>query len=186
MWKRPSLEPLVAHSPIAVARFILAEAEKRDFTMTPMKLLKIVFLSHGWMLGLYGIPLVRGPVEAWQYGPVFPELYHAIKHLGAQPVALSDLPPGKEEVFDPEAQWVMVDAVERYGPLSASWLSTLTHAPSSPWELTYRDGRRHARIPNDLIEFYYRKMMELHRNSLAAEDAGPGADQKGAGKTHSA
>ena len=164
MWKRrPSLEPLVAHSPIAVARFILAEAEKRDFTMTPMKLLKIVFLSHCWMLGLYGIPLVRGPVEAWQYGPVFPDLYHAIKHLGAQPVVLSDLPPGKEEVFDPEAEEVMADAVERYGPVSASRLSALTHARSSPWELTYRKGERNRPIPNELIEFYYRKMLEVHQ-----------------------
>lgn len=174
MWKRrsrDSLEPLVAHSAIAVARFLLIESERQGFPMTPMKLLKIVFLAHGWMLGLYRIPLVRGPLEAWQYGPVFPELYHAVKHLGAQPVKASDLESEKpKKDFDPEARKVMLDAVGRYGPLSASRLSRLTHAPSSPWELTYREGRRHARMSNDLIEFYYRKMLELHRKSLANEE----------------
>ena len=169
IWNRPSLEPLVAHSPIAVARFILGEADKQGVTLTPMKLLKITYLAHGWMLGLHGIPLIRGPVEAWQYGPVFPELYGAIKHLGAEAVTLSDLPEQKTEVFEAETTEVMRDSVERYGPLSTAELSSLSDAPSSPWELTYRKGGRRRRIPGELIKFYYQKMLELHRQNREAE-----------------
>lgn len=169
MWRRESLEPLVAHSPIAVARYLLTKTEAGQVTVTPMKLLKMVYLAHGWMLGIHGLPLVRGRVEAWQYGPVFPELYHAIKHLGAQPVRVADLPDKPVEAFDPEEKQVMRDAAQQYGPLTAAQLSSLTHAPSSPWELTYRKGIRHRAIPNELIQFYYGEMMRLHRER---EEAG--------------
>lgn len=170
-WKRPSLESLIAHSPISVARFLLREAEARGFAVTPMKLLKMVFLSHGWMLGLHGIPLVRGPVEAWRYGPVFPDLYRLIRHLGTQSVTASDLPAEPKEVFEEEARRVMVGSVERYGPLSASELAEITGAPSSPWELTYRRGGWKPRIRPELIEFYYRKMLEVAGKYEEAEAA---------------
>lgn len=169
MWKSSSLEPLVAHSSIAVARYILREAEKRSFVVPPMKLLKITYLAHGWMLGVHGIPLVRGPIEAWQYGPVFPELYDAIKDLGTQAVTLSDLPEATDEVFEPEAVDTLQGAVERYGPLSTAEVSSLTDARSSPWELTFRKGGRRRRIPSELIRFYYQKMLELHRGVQPAE-----------------
>lgn len=171
MWRRPSLEALVAHSPIAVARYLLTKTEAMQVTVTPMKLLKMVYLAHGWMLGIHGLPLVRGRVEAWQYGPVFPELYHAIKHLGAQPVRVRDLPAEPFEEFDPEEKQVMRDAVEQYGPITAARLSSLTHAPDSPWELTYRKGIRRRAIPNELIEFYYREMLRLHREREEADHA---------------
>ena len=161
MWKSRNSGPVVAHSPTAVARFMLSEADRQGFTVTPMKLIKMVFLAHGWMLALRGIPLVRKPVEAWDHGPVFPGLYHALKHLGSQPVNLSNLLDVDEE-FAPEAKRVMVDAVARYGPLNGERLSALTHAPSSPWDLTYRRGVQDRPIPNELIQFYYRKMLELH------------------------
>ena len=161
MWKARTSQPLVGHSPTAVARFMLSRARERDFAVTPMKLIKMVFLAHGWMLALHKTPLVRKPVEAWDYGPVFPGLYHALKHLGSQPVSLSDL-LDVEEQFSPAAKKVMVDAVARYGPPSAERLSALTHAPSSPWELTYGRGVQDRPIPNELIQFYYRKMLELH------------------------
>ena len=162
MWKRRNSEPVVGHSPTAVARFMLSEAQRRGFAVTPMKLNKMVFLAHGWMLALHGTPLVRRQVEAWDYGPVFPGLYHALKHLGSKAVSLSDLLDIEEE-FDPKAKKTMVDAVARYGPLSAARLSELTHAPSSPWELTYRRGVQDEPIPDELIQFYYRKMLDLHR-----------------------
>lgn len=168
-WKRHSLEGLVAHSPIAVGRYILTKAGEQGFTVTPMKLLKIVYLAHGWMLGIHGLPLVRGRVEAWQYGPVFPELYRAIKHRGAEPVTAADLPDKPHEVFEPEEKRVMSDAVEQYGPLTAAALSSLTHAPNTPWELTYQKGVRGRAIPNELIEFYYREMLRLYREDQEAE-----------------
>ena len=38
-----------------------------------MHAIKLVYLCHGWMLGIYGRSLIGEPVEAWRYGPVVPE-----------------------------------------------------------------------------------------------------------------
>lgn len=40
------------------------------------------------MLGLYGVPLIRDDVQAWKYGPVIPQVYHAgaVKDYRGRPV----------------------------------------------------------------------------------------------------
>ena len=58
-----------------IANYFLQKGEK-DPTMTPMKLIKLVYIAHGWNLGLTGKPLVSEDAEAWKYGPVFPSLYN--------------------------------------------------------------------------------------------------------------
>ncbi len=145
------------HPQFAVARFLLREAMDRSFTVTHMKLQKMVYLAHAWMLALHGIPLVQGRLEAWRYGPVFPQLYHALKAKGAEPLTLADVPEC-DATFDEDETNLMVWAVERYGPLSAARLSRLTHAQSSPWEFTRRQGRNRE-IPAESIRGYYRLLL---------------------------
>ena len=44
-----------------------------------MKVLKLVYISHGFHLALTNDPLIKENVMAWQYGPVIPELYFQLK-----------------------------------------------------------------------------------------------------------
>lgn len=69
-----------------VANRFLELAQERNDTLTPMQVLKLVFIAHGWTLGLLGRPLIRDEVEAWQYGPVIPALYRAVSRFRSQPV----------------------------------------------------------------------------------------------------
>ena len=147
----------LAHSQVAVARFLLVEAAKRDFVVTPMKLQKLVFLAHAWMLALYGMPLVGGRLEAWDFGPVFPALYRRLKHRGAEPLSAADLPES-DEAFEDDVRELLVWIVERYGPLTAAQLSRLTHRKNSPWELSRRHGRNE-RISTQMIRFYYTTLL---------------------------
>ena len=56
-----------------VANEFLKLADKDNDTLTPMQLLKLVFIAHGWCLGLLGRHLIKDSIEAWQYGPVIPK-----------------------------------------------------------------------------------------------------------------
>ena len=47
-----------------------------------LKLVKLVFLAHGWRLGCKGDPLIREQVEAWKYGPIVRSVYDAFKEYG--------------------------------------------------------------------------------------------------------
>lgn len=77
--------PKVYRSTI-VAKEMLKLATGENKTLTPMQLIKLVYLAHCWMLALYSRPLIEEPIEAWKYGPVIPVLYHDIKHYGSNPV----------------------------------------------------------------------------------------------------
>ncbi|MBU2588766.1 MAG: DUF4065 domain-containing protein [Alphaproteobacteria bacterium] len=133
-------------------RFITLANAKGD-ALTPMQILKLVYMAHGWMLGLVGRPLIKEEVEAWQYGPVIPKLYNAIRRYKSQPVseAIQGLP---DDLAEDETH--IIDQVYKiYGKRSGPALSRLTHKPDSPWAKVYRPGSFGLEIPNDLIEDHY-------------------------------
>ena len=141
---------------VTVANRFLELAKDRGATLTPMQLLKLVYLAHGWHLGLYGVPLIREDVQAWQYGPVIPKLYRAIKNFRSHPV-VGPL-HGGEETLDEVADDTVEQVYSIYGRLTGPALSRLTHAPGSPWAETYVPGSFGLDISNDLIEEHYQRL----------------------------
>ena len=124
--------------------------------ITPMQLLKLVFISHGWMLGLYGRPLISDSVEAWQYGPVIPSVYHSYKRFGSSPI--TDIPAADVEGLTAEERHVINQVCRHYAKFSGLQLSALTHTPDSPWDITRKLSGLGSVISNDLIEQHYRQI----------------------------
>lgn len=56
--------------------------EATDWSVSPLTLQKLLYLAHMQYLGETGEPLIPEQFEAWDYGPVVPELYHEIKGFG--------------------------------------------------------------------------------------------------------
>ena len=145
------------HTAISVACRILEMAKQRKDTVTPMQLLKLVYLCHGWMLGIYGRHLISDEIEAWKYGPVIPSLYQAVRHFKSQPVEGLNCDEGlKRAEFDETEENVIRQVYDKYGKKSGVALSSLTHIAGSPWDITVNklDGMGGA-ISNNLIEEYY-------------------------------
>lgn len=68
----------------AIANYFL---ETHPKNISHLKLQKLVYISHGWYLGIFDKPLITDEyVEAWKYGPVFPSLYHEFKMFGSKPI----------------------------------------------------------------------------------------------------
>lgn len=152
------------HSSIKIAKKIVEYAsapEKQCEDMTLLKLIKLTYICHGWMLGLHDKPLISEDVEAWQYGPVIPELYREIKQYGRNPItSLSEdfqvnLVEGETEVLN-----AVLDA---YSPKSAMHLVNLTHQSGTPWHKVTRGGNIFGKglvIPRNEITSYYRGLAE--------------------------
>lgn len=121
---------------------------------TPMQVLKLTYLCHGWMLGVFKRALINEPVEAWRYGPVVPSIYHAYKSFGRHPIETELV--DRTGKFDAE-QRSLIDAVlEAYKDYTAWQLSAITHQPDTPWAKVYGDGRGEgAIIPDRLILSHY-------------------------------
>lgn len=121
---------------------------------TPLQIMKLVYFSHAWMLGIYDCPLISQKIRAWKYGPVVKELYHDMKHWGDQPV-VEPLESGEKVTFDAHASDILNQVYDVYGPLDGFELSSLTHLPESPWFITRMSRFEGAAISDDLIRDYY-------------------------------
>jgi len=139
-----------------VANRFLDLARERCDALTPMQLLKLVYIAHGWTLGLLGRPLIRDDVEAWQYGPVIPRLYNAVRQFKSHPVQ-GTIKASQEQIMGPEDS-IIRQVYEIYGARSGPALSRLTHQSGSPWATVYQRGEYGTVIPNDLIEDHYAEL----------------------------
>ncbi|MBN9555723.1 MAG: DUF4065 domain-containing protein [Alphaproteobacteria bacterium] len=146
------------HDSRTIANEILRVAEAHGNSLTPMQLLKLAYIAHGWSLGLYGNPLISNDVQAWQYGPVIPDLYNAVKNFRGRPVQfpIEGAPHG--DVLTPAEANLIRQVVQLYGDKSGPALSRLTHAPGTPWAQVYEDGTFGIDIPNDIIEDHYKRL----------------------------
>ncbi len=136
-----------------IANRLIDLASDNDETLTPMQILKLVYIAHGWMLGLYRRPLISDEIQAWQYGPVIPGLYNALREYRGSPV--TQRIKCKEAALDDPSESIVSQVYNQYGKMSGPALSRLTHAPATPWALTYEPGSFGLRISDDLIEDSY-------------------------------
>ena len=151
---------LSTYSSIAVAKKILELSELKGNPLTPMQLIKLTYLAHGWMLGLLGRPLLSERVEAWKYGPVLPNLYSVIKKHRDKPVDIISL--YANDVVDDESATAVINEVLRvYGELDGIALSTLTHQKNTPWEIVWSQLGQQANISNDIIESHFKRMLQV-------------------------
>lgn len=159
------------YSGTAIANYFIREHGPDPASdLTLMKLVKLVYLSHGWHLGVYGVPLLDENAEAWQYGPVVPSVYHAAKHFGKRPITTLlpvEFGSSQRSVDDfPQIQGFLDLMWDEYGQYSGLQLSALTHREGTPWDITWNKlGGKHSRavqIPDNLIaEYYMEKIQKL-------------------------
>jgi uncharacterized phage-associated protein len=149
------------YRPMAVANNFIRRFGYRQ-GITHLKLQKLVYYVHGWWLAYNpsNPPLLTERPEVWRHGPVFPNIYNALKNFGSRPIRLPqpDLPlsPPADIGEDDDQALNLVDWVwVRYGAYSAIQLSNMTHEPGTPWrQLAERYQYRvpaHLQIPDELI-----------------------------------
>lgn len=139
---------------LAVAQHMIEQcAASGDGSVTPMQLIKLVYIAHGYMLGLHGRPLLDESVQAWQYGPVVPSVYHAVKQFKNSPVTAMQC--GSVAAFTDDERAVMRKVASTYGKFSGVILSSATHKPGTPWSVTWASAGQNAPISNDIIESFY-------------------------------
>jgi len=151
-----------------VADEMLKIAKRQGRSLTPMQLMKIVYIAHGWSLAILNRDLFSDRIEAWKYGPVIPTLYQATKRFGRDPIPHNLIEDGEPSPLPGDVQAFLEDIFSKYGHLSGISLSNLTHRPGSPWDQRFRDGVMNIEIPDDLIKDHYLgKLNERHGSSAS-------------------
>ncbi len=136
----------------AAARFI---CEKSGWQMSNIKLQKILYLAHMMHIGRENEPLISGEFQAWDYGPVHPDLYHKVKSFGAKPIS-EDFFATKEKIEGKHKQ-TLEDACEHLLEATAAQLVANTHWEGGAWAETYSPKQKNLTIPYESIADEYRK-----------------------------
>ena len=165
------------YSAKAVANQFIRKSLKENNPLTPMKLLKLVYIAHGWHLAILDKPLITDRVEAWLYGPVIPELYHEFKHYGMLPIEglATEYEPLFEDgrLVDAKLVRPKIDSNDKptrdflnrvwevYKDFTAIQLSNMTHEKGSPWDsVFYGAPNSKPTIENETIKAHYRRRLE--------------------------
>ncbi len=148
----------MATSARAVANEFIRLAEAEGKSLTPLQLIKLTYLAHGWMLALYQRPLISDRIEAWKYGPVIPDLYRALRDYGSGNVTSPIVGGSRFVPLDAQERDLIRQVYERYGNKNGILLSRLTHQPGTPWHMTWETDSLGRGISNDLIAEHYRQL----------------------------
>lgn len=186
----------VTYNPAAVANRFLAYGNDNDRLLSPMQVLKLVYIAHGWYLAGTDEPLIDEEVQAWKYGPIVPSLFHEFKEYGQEPVQRfarvpahwNDTPDngtGFSDISGLDAPMVTYDEPadeylfwvwKKYGQLSLTELTKFTHRDGTPWHETVQEMHQqhngqwlsHYPIHSDRIRAYYKLLWSNSRTSVPA------------------
>lgn len=158
------------YTSIAVANELIKRAQERNFSITHLKLQKLVYFAHALYLALKKQPLIQDEVQAWKYGPVIPDLFKECAKYGKSEITdyIFSTPIKTGEGFldweyvpsfidkkDEFANSVLDAIIDSYGSKSAGQLSNMAHSKNSAWDLTkeyhQEGGVRDYIIPIEVI-----------------------------------
>jgi uncharacterized phage-associated protein len=145
---------------VTIANQLIQKSLDAGKPLTPLQVLKLVYIAHGWSLGLLERPLITEDVEAWRYGPVVPPLYNKLKKFGGGSVT-ETLPRSfgePIETLDGQTSELLDGVYQNYGNLTGVQLSHLTHMAGTPWAQVYQPDRYHIEIPESLIVAHYKQL----------------------------
>lgn len=154
-----------------VGNAILKIAWREGLSLSNLPFNKIVYFAHAWYLAQHGEPLIDSEFEAWQFGPVHPQIYRQFRQYGDQPITglltRIDLDTGRDvpvEVNLEESIMSHLDRMTRfYGDKTAYWLVQKTHEPGAPWDQVWTASETKPvpgmTIPDAVTEAYYREIL---------------------------
>ncbi len=151
-----------------VARYIINYSNQEKYGISNLRLQKLLYFVQAYYLISSGNPCFGDCIEAWDFGPVVPVVYHEFKRFGG-----SSIPPVESYiVFNSDNFWDSHSAlfdekclpdedrekirhvVDKFSDYSTAALVSLTHN-QRPWKDAYDKPQSNRVISNDSIQKYF-------------------------------
>ncbi|MBD5113122.1 MAG: DUF4065 domain-containing protein [Ruminococcaceae bacterium] len=122
---------------IELARYIVNKCVEDNHPITNLQLQKILYYIQRDYLKKHNTRAFMDHVEAWQFGPVVPDVYYAFCYYGAMPIENCYDNTTDMDIDDLD----MVDRiVEEKRDLEPWDMVNDTHKRGGAWDKTYKDG----------------------------------------------
>lgn len=134
-----------------VSRYVINYSNEKGYGISNLKLQKILYFIQAYFLtSERNKPCFNEKIEAWDFGPVVPEVYHEFKSYGSTliPTVSTYIIFDKKNIWNshrieyddsiiPDSDKQMInDVVDLFSEYSATSLVSLTHS-QLPWKDAY-------------------------------------------------
>lgn len=117
---------------VDVAKVFLLWANAEGDLITNLKLQKLIYYTQAWHLVHFSKPIFDDIIEAWEHGPVIPNLYHSFKRFGYSAIKYKE--EGSEEsVFTKNQISYLKSVYNTFIKFSAHELVNMSHN-EDPWK----------------------------------------------------
>lgn len=138
------------YSTLDVARYIIDRCNKKGYFVSNLKLQKILYFVQAEFLVVLNTPCFFESIEAWEFGPVVPEVYHKYKmYCGGN---IPSIKPIHSSGINGDTQKLINGVIDECCQYSASKLTEIVHH-QSPWKNAYQ--RKDNTISNTVIKEYF-------------------------------
>ena len=111
-----------------VAEYVITYSEVKDYGISNLKLQKILYLIQAYSLIHTKKPCFSEDIEAWDFGPVIPEVYRKYKQFGSTDIQirfrrLEEVQKG----FEKEDRKRIEEVVDRFADFSAALFNRIAN-----------------------------------------------------------
>ena len=139
------------YSALEVARYIIKRCNESNYSISNLKLQKILYFLQAQFLVEFDTPCFNETIEAWDFGPVVPYVYHKYAVFGAATIPYID---DKGAFSFSEEDWETIDAVTcTCAPYSAAGLTKITQH-QRPWVNAYGNPASDEITHDSLREYF--------------------------------
>ena len=117
-----------------IAKYIIMRCNKLNKTISNLKLQKILYFVQAEFLVARNVPCFSNTIEAWDFGPVVPDVYHRYKVYGSANIPFNN--QDEEFPFSDEEKALIDGIVDECAKYPASVLVEITHR-QAPWRDAY-------------------------------------------------
>lgn len=137
-----------------IAKYIVCLAQENGDIITNLKLQKLLYYAQAWFLVNNGNKrLFKDDIQAWQYGPVVPDVYNEYQQFGRKPIEIDcNIEKDFNNICD-EVKEYLNEFCNEFLRFSATELVGMTHQ-ETPWIEATKKGFYSVIDTDSMYEYY--------------------------------
>lgn len=140
-------EVVSMNSALDIACFLIDLSQERG--ITNLKLQKMLYFIQREAIRNLNREAFWNRIEAWQYGPVIPDIYYEFASYGSSPIMNLDI--DRNEIEDFEIRNIIQEVFNQNIDRSVWDMVDETHTPGNAWDSAFKRGYREAITINDIL-----------------------------------
>lgn len=144
---------MLKYDALDIAKYIIRWCDKNELRITNLQLQKILFFIQKESIRRRGYGIFSNRIEAWQYGPVIPDVFYQFAGFGAMKLVLyedlfSDVSP--KDIIDDKSKEIIEEILREYIHVSPWDLVAKSHVSNGAWSNSISMGEKYPITDQDI------------------------------------